>query len=280
MKVTNKYNLPDIIVEVARKFSKRRNSGNFSPTQLVMPRQILYLFDKKYDELSVDASEFIWAILGTSGHYFLEKHAPENTLVEEWIKSELSGYKLVCKPDMLEGKTLIDWKVTTVQATNFSKDEWEQQLNVNAYLFSRNGFDIDKLMIWAILRDWRRKEMIRDRSYPRIPMVKMEYPLWKKQYTENWILERIKYHQSEDIPECTKSEKWQGKSKFAVIKNGAKRAKRILNSFEGAQDFIIENCDDPEEWDISERFAPRTRCELYCQVREVCEQKKREDEKA
>jgi hypothetical protein len=53
-----------------------------------------------WDEIEEDVSDKLWALLGSSVHYIIEKGAPASALAEEKIVVPYSGIQIVGKPDL------------------------------------------------------------------------------------------------------------------------------------------------------------------------------------
>ena len=73
----------------------------------------------------------------------------------------------------------------------------------------------------------------------------------------------------DDLPFCTDEERWQRPSKFAVGKKKTKRALRVLDSHEEAEDWMVTT--GKGEY-IEERPGQAIRCENYCDVAPFCNQ--------
>ena len=77
MKITNNFNLPQLLVDIVEKRSYKPREGRFSVTKLTSPPQINFLTLKHYDEIETDVSEYFWMFLGEGVHLFMEKYSPK-----------------------------------------------------------------------------------------------------------------------------------------------------------------------------------------------------------
>jgi hypothetical protein len=247
--------------------------GDISTTKLIDSPQIRVLGGKHKDDLSVDVSERVWALLGQAVHTILERAGlkEEGMVVEERLYAEVNGWQVSGQVDRMHcdlGK-LSDYKVTTVYKKNGS-DGWTRQLNVLRWLAHKNGHEINQLEVIGIFRDWRKTEAERDMSYPQAAIMAIPVPLWSLEDTEEYIRERVYAHQAASRGEevlCTDEERWFSGNKYALVKHGAKRATRVSDTaadFDGA---------DLTEYTVEERRGEYKRCAHYCDVRLFCKQR-------
>ena len=109
-------------------------------------------------------------------------------------------------------------KTTSVWAVMNDKPEWEQQLNIYAWLVATNKkVAIKSLQIVAILKDWSKREAERKPEYPQRNVAMINIPLWTFEEQEAFIKGRIAKHSAAefaletdaDLPECTPQEMWK-----------------------------------------------------------------------
>jgi hypothetical protein len=261
MKLTNKFNLPDPIVNAVSNTGYTPGSSDITVTQLIQPPLLRSLTKKHWDDLEEDVSSRVWALFGTSVHHLLEMAYKGRTArVEERVYAEVLGWKLGGQFDALEGDVLSDYKVTSVYARE-GKKEWVEQLNVLRWLLHQNGTVVNKLQIVAIFRDWREMESKKNADYPSQAMI-LPIKLWSLEDTGKFIEERVALHQSENPPICTDEERWATKHQFALMKKGAKRAIKLYES----KDNVVLSKD--QYWE--ERPSQYRRCESYCAVSKFC----------
>ncbi len=187
-----------------------------------------------------------------------------------------------CDIEMVEKREYIisDWKITSVYSFLLGeKPEWTAQLNIYAYLYEYYGFPVKKAFIHAILRDWMQSKGLQDEDYPKCPFITSEVELWNKELQSVFIKTKIRVHTlmeeqpDEFLLECVPDEKWSRPTTWAVKKVKAKRALRVFDSYEKADEMIQSSGDGLI---IEERPGENVRCERFCNVKDFCHQYKRE----
>ena len=144
MKLTNKFNLPEPLVNAVKNQAYSKGSSDITVTQLIQPPLIRHLTALHNDSIEEDVSSRIWALLGSSVHSILEKAYKGSTArVEERVYADVLGWRLGGAFDVLEGSTLSDYKITSVYAKD-GKIEWENQLNVLRWILHKNGTVVDR----------------------------------------------------------------------------------------------------------------------------------------
>ena len=268
MEITNNHNLPEQIVRAVTFSTRPPQDYVISVTELIGPAWIRYLRRKHWQELSEDASERLWALLGQSVHYVVEQHELDNSIAEERLTAEFDGYTITGQADNYNGDShsVEDWKVTSVWSfMNGVKSEWEAQLNIYAWLWRKNGFQVVGLNINAILRDWQQGRANGD-GYPAIPFVVVPVSVWPDEKVEAYIKGRLAAHVA-PVP-CAPDEKWQKGDVWAVMKEGRKSAVKLHDSEEIANRHSAKL---GAKHTVVKRPGECTRCKSYCPVRAFCE---------
>ena len=271
MKITNKYGLPQSIVDAVTN-DPYVGGGDISATKLIDAPQIVQLTRQHKEEITVDVSDRVWSLFGQAIHTLLERAGlrRQGMVVEERLYASMLGWEVSGQYDSmdLEAKMISDYKVTTVYKARGS-DAWTQQLNVLRWLAVKNGHTVDRLEIIAIFRDWRKSEALRNSDYPQSPIMSIHIPVWDIQDTEDYVADRVSLHQAAakgvHIP-CTDEERWASPTKYALMKDGNKRALRLSDTREGLGV-------PAEGQSIVERKGEFKRCELYCDVSAWCQQR-------
>jgi hypothetical protein len=269
-KLTNVHNLPAAIVAAVQN-DPYVGGGDISTTKLIDSPRVRVLGGKHKDQITVDVSERVWALLGQAVHTILERAGlrQEGMVVEERLYADVDGWQVSGQVDSmhLEMQKLSDYKVTTVWKKGGS-DGWTRQLNVLRWLAHKNGHTINTLEVIGIFRDWRKSEALRDPSYPQSAIQTIHVPLWTLEEAEDYVRERVAIHQAAskgiDI-QCTDEERWMSPSKFALMKDGAKRAVRVADRAEDLGEA-------GEGYSIVERKGEAKRCQMYCDVSAFCTQ--------
>lgn len=288
MKLTNAYGVPDWLGQVIGHIQAQYNPGNsdYTATSLLEPPMITGLKYQYADQLEQDISDTLAAFLGTAVHDSIEAALKDDPryLIEQRF------YRKIEVPDSpakkvfvvsgqidlydLETQHLSDHKITGGYKIQFGDHfDYEAQASVNRWLMQANGYDPQSFAINAIIKDWRRSESKQKANYPDIPFVELPLPFWSINDTEEFIKEKIlekEYAKQGVMRPCSKYERWQKDSKFAVVKKGRKSSVRNFDRQEDAEKYI-ENNNLEGHW-VEERKAEATRCESFCPVSQFCNQ--------
>jgi hypothetical protein len=282
MKITNNFNLPDAIVRLAQKPSYSKGKAHLSVTEMMNSPKISILRKKHENEIEVDVSTLVFSMFGTAFHNMLEQHPGPDDVVEERLYAEIDGWHVSGAIDVqtitADGIEITDWKTVGAWAVQNPKPEWEQQLNVYAWLVERlKATPVTKLSIVAIIKDFSQRESQTRANYPSSSIITIDIPLWSMERREAYIRERIHAHSealfAEEtgavLPPCTSEEMWEKETVYALKKDGAVRAKSLHNSLEEAEEALEAA---GKGFFIETRPGERTRCASYCQVSQFCKQ--------
>jgi hypothetical protein len=281
MKLTNKHGIPDTFLNVLKRPTYSKGKAHLSATQLLNSPKIVALTKKFEDELEQDVSDMVWSIFGTAIHGVLEHGKDDNHIVEERLHTTFDGWRIsgaidlqiITGPDTV---SIRDYKTTSAWAVMNEKYEWEQQLNIYAWLVETVKLQIvDSVGIVAIIRDWSRRDAARNPDYPQSPVKEIPITLWPYQQREDFISERISKHSEcefhmetdEELPLCTPEEMWEKPTTWALKKKGGVRAIKVYETQEEAESAL-----DPKVHEIEVRLGSRTRCESFCPVNTYCQQ--------
>ncbi len=272
MKVTNKFNLPEPIVEAVANDGYSSGDADMSVTTLLGPPRKAALDHAHADELVEDASDRIWSLLGQSIHTILER-ANKTGIAERRLSITIEGWKisggmdLVCKDHVLS-----DYK--TVTAYKFKGGgapiEYEQQLNCYAEILRQNGEEVAGLQIVGILRDWSKLEARRDANYPQSQVIVVSVPMWTRERAQAFLLERVILHKQARIslPECTGEERWARPTVYALMKKGRKTAVKLYDKENDAAAHASTGADIY----VQTRVGESIRCSAYCSASKWCTQ--------
>jgi hypothetical protein len=214
-------------------------------------------------------------VFGTAVHYMLEKHASEDSHTEDRDYTEVFGKKVGGQIDCYNEGVLSDYKVTSAWSiVHGSKiTDWTTQLNLYAYLLQQAGKPVTKVQIIAMLRDWDKHKAKYDPSYPQAAMIVVPLELWGQERVELWLQVRVTLFNANDLftdndlSPCSSEEMWESPTKYAVTKVGNKKASRVFDSQEEAENYL-ESCG--KGYAIQERIGERRRCQEYCPVSNFC----------
>jgi len=281
MKITNKLNLPDMLVRTVEKDYQYRDK-RYSITSLLDPDRVLMLKRRHNDEIEQDVSECIWMLFGTVTHYALETgiECRENEYVEEHLEYTFpSGYTLSGIIDHVEDY-IDDYKTTSVWTVIYgsNNEHWKKQLQMGAYLhYKEHGNWINKGRIIAILKDFNKKDSLLKDNYPKLPVQVINFDLGTPEEVEEWIVKRFKRIEyleklsDLDLPLCTPEERFNSGTKYAVKKKVWKKAFRVFDSLDEARELLIElERKYPGEYEIEERIGEDKKCKDYCSCCQFC----------
>lgn len=282
MKLTNKYNLPQTFVNVLNRPTYTKGKAHLSATEIINSPRIVQLKKIHWDNLEEDVADKVWAIFGTAIHAVLELGKDDHHIIEQRLHANVDGWDISGAIDLQrvedDGIIVADYKTTGAWAVMNEKSDWEQQLNIYAWLVEKvKKVPVKKVEIIAIIRDWSRRDAQVKEGYPEAPIKVIDVPLWTFAQRENFIKERIQLHSnalfaaetSDDLPECSPSEMWEKPAFWAVRKIGNKRATAVFDTEDKALAKIEEL---GKGYEIEFRPGERTRCANFCQVRDFCGQ--------
>jgi len=285
VKITNHFNVPEPLVALARKEYYSKGKADYSVTEIMSPPRIQRLKRKHWDDMEQDVTDMLWSMLGSALHVVAERSEVVDHLNEERLFMEVDGVTLSGSIDLQQhvkgGVALKDYKFTSVWAVMNDKPEWEQQLNVYAWMVHKiKGVSIKGLQICAILRDWSTRKAQTESGYPQAQIQMIDIPVWSFDKTEKYVHERIELHKEskvqadwdEELPECTDEERWMRTTTYAVKKEGRKSAVRVFDSEEDAVKLIAES-EDKKKLSVEVRKGEPVRCTgNYCGVNKWCSQ--------
>lgn len=279
MRITNRLGLPTSIVNAVSRDPYTRGDAHISVTALIGPARKRMLEKVHGDELTEDAADRIFALFGQVTHGILERHDTDG-MTEERLYIERHGWRISGQFDrlLLESNTLQDYKVSsTYSVRDGAKAEWEAQANIYALMLRAHSYAVDRLEIVVILRDWQKSKAQHDDGYPQAPVVILPVRAWPSAETESYILARLQAHAAAQhvLPLCSPEERWERPAKFAVMKDGNKRATSLHDTRASAETAVSELQAEAKKgaaYFINERPAEQVRCEQYCPARPACRQ--------
>jgi len=283
MKIMNSLGLPETLV---RAVDTRPHSGEeeISVTQLISPIQQAILMERYFDKIEVDAVDLLWTILGSAVHALLEKVCGEHEVCEQEVRWKPPGMatEVVGTFDILADGVLQDYKVTSAWAiADGVKKDWERQVRTYDFLATKSGFTVNELKIHCLLRDWSKLEARRNTRYIQAPYAVFEVPRIPHEQTERWLIERValyeEYRDTSDelLPACTEDERWHKPDRYAVVKDGSKKAYRLLRTLSEAEEMVARMTRKGKVYYVEYRPGEDTRCEHYCPVKAFCKQYER-----
>lgn len=280
MKITNNLGLPRPFVEaVSREYQYK--DKRYSVTSILKGTCETILERRHHDEIEQDVSDMIWMIFGTAIHSVLENaQETDEQLKENKFSIDIDGYELSGIFDLYDAKEkkVTDYKSATVWKVIYNDwEDYKNQLLCYAYMLRRIGFECESGEIVALLKDYSKTKAKMDSNYPPHPVHTENFKFTEKDIKD---IEKFIYEKFKDIKHsealidglltpCTEKERWYSGDKFAVMKKGNKRAIRVLDSEDEANNYIRNmNLDDKHY--IEFRQGENKKCNEYCNVRQWC----------
>lgn len=270
MKVTNKYNLPQSLVNAVT--TERHNKeGCISATTLLQGVKQIVLTNRHWDELEDDVSDRVWAIFGTSVHKLLEESNP-NAFTEERFEFAVGNKTVTGQVDLydMEEKCITDYKTASVWKVVYkSFDDWKKQGLVYAWLLKHEGLEVKRCRFIAMLRDWSKTEAQRKPEYPQSQIYEYTFDVTKADLQEIGMfitkkvedVENAEKLSDDDISPCTAEERWAKETTWAVMKEGRKTALKVCATLGEANEYKSKagaGCY------IEKREGKSARCMDYC----------------
>lgn len=272
MKLTNKHNLPQAIVNAAQPYPKVE--GRIGVTTLIAPPLQRFLTFKHWDDIEQDVVDFLWALKGSATHSILEQNAPKSSIAEMWLEVKLGQFTVVGVVDLYTPLTglLEDYKEKSVWSFTYGDTyDIERQLNCNAWLAEQHNLPVESLRGVYILRDWSRNRV--SGNYPTCPVHVVDFPLWSRSQADSYVNSRIAEHakwtdfSGPTPPVCPERDRWAKDDTWAVMKKGRKSALRVLNTEAEAIEWQKNNGGDSIEHRQGDKWA---KCHEWCSVAPFC----------
>lgn len=275
MRLTNRANLPDAIVQAVMNDGYSRGGADLSVTQAIDAPQAVELTRQHFDEIVEDVEDRVWSLFGQGIHTVLER-ANKTAIAERRLSAEIEGWTVSGGMDLYDmDGVLTDYKTTSAWSLIFDgAEKWEKQLNCYAVLLRRHGHKVERLQVVALLRDWQRSKAEQDPGYPQSMIVNVPIPMWAPEAAEKYLRERVILHKqarlTDNLPECSDKERWVRGESWAVKKIGNKVAMRggVFKSEAEAKAFVGFDKDKM----IEHRPGSPNRCLNYCRVSQWCQQ--------
>lgn len=304
-KFTNRTGLSDSIAEAVKQFYNDYDKvGWKSVTSLIDSPRCQLLTERHSDKITEDVSDLLWSFFGNMGHLIAERNTDANSIAERRFIYKHEGKDISFKPDLLERDPhdynsfqLNDFKFTSVYVLKSAmqgnpKKEWVRQMNFYVWGLRKLGFNITKIKLHIIARDWRASEKLRDPMYPAQACGVVEVPIWDEEKADRYCTARINLHKESELleddklPKCTEEERWADPNRWAVVKKSSKAStttgykkalpKALFLDRSEAQQFISER-KDKEELEVEFRKGESRRCSNgYCKAAQWCNQFKQD----
>jgi hypothetical protein len=286
MNYTNELNLPEPFVD-AVKSNHAYKEHRYSVTE-VLGGTCEAILKRRHDgEITEDVSQRIWALFGTAVHKVLqEAEASPDQIQENWLCVEIDGlcpkYELSGIFDLYDDSTgtVTDYKTCSVwklQVGDF--EDWRMQTLMYCWLLRRAGFDARNGEVVAIMRDHNMRKAKTEKDYPKHPVMRIEWHFTDEdmraieEHIYDWFhaVHEQGYRTDEELWPCSPDQRWHKPDKWAVVKDGNKRATRVFENEDDAEfSRILLEDTTGKKHHIEFRQGEDTRCQSYCSVAEFC----------
>lgn len=276
MRVTNNLNLPAAFVHAVS--TERHNAPHcYSATTLNKGAKEIVLTDRHYEEITVDASEQVWAVFGSAVHALLESEKDDN-FHEERFKVDVGSSHVTGQVDSydMERGVINDWKTASVWKVQFADfADWRAQGLTYAWLLKKSGLEVNKCRFVAFLKDFSKTKAKHDASYPQSPTFIYEFDVTEADLaeTEARIIAKVTEIENayklgdDDIEPCTEAERWADGERWAVMKNGRKTALKLFENEADAEAYAGELGNSHY---VEHRPAVSRKCADYCACCDFC----------
>lgn len=283
--LTNNMNLPQPFVSAATSDHEYK-PNRYSVTEILGGTCEAILKREHQGEGVEDVADRVWAIFGTAVHKVLqEADATDTQLQEGWVSAPIEGtpYELSGIFDLYDDSTgtVTDYKTCSVWKTQVGDfDDWRTQTLLYCWILRRLGFDARRGEIVAIMRDHSMRKAKTEKDYPRHPVMRIEWEFTDDDFrrAEEKLFEWFDMltHQlnweatGEGLMPCNPEQRWHKPDKWAVMKDGRKRAVRVFESEDEAVELLNRLKETDKGHHMEFREGEDTRCQSYCSVAEFC----------
>ncbi len=294
MKITNKFNLSQIIVDSIMYYREKRDesvegcNADYSVTQLLNPPTITALRKKHWQHLEIDVSDQLHLLQGLIIHQILEiakerSFASSDCIIEQrrTMKiNDLFGNPVIVSgcPDLFDIKTgtLYDYKYVGAYsaARDDNKDNYYKQANAYRIMLQQGGYAVNSMKIVLFIKDWSRITASSNENYPQKPIIELDVPFLedKEILSEMAVaIDNIRnYTGSVIVPPCDVADRFQDPPEYAIMKPGAKRATKVFKGENAEAEAKLFLRQSPFAGEIEVREKQPKRCLFYCDVNMFC----------
>lgn len=281
--LTNKLGLPQPFVDAATSHHEYK-PNRYSVTEVLGGTCEAILKRRHQGEGEEDVSDRVWAIFGTAVHKVLqEAEATDTQLQEEWFSVLINGvHELSGIFDLYDDATgtVTDWKVTgTIKWQKQEFEDYRLQTLIYCWMLRQKGLNASRGEVVMMLRDWVKSKARFDDEYPQCAVQKVTWEFTEQDFiaVEQYVYDWFKtVQEQEKLPDqglrpCSPSNRWHRDDKWAVVKNGVKRATRVLDNEDEADEMCAQLSEKTgKSYHVEYRKGEDVRCEMYCSVSFAC----------
>jgi hypothetical protein len=229
-------------------------------------------------EIEQDVSDMIWLLFGRAVHGILENQQEAGHEIKETrLIIDFDEYQLSGQFDLYneQEKKITDYKTCSIWKVLFGDyADWKRQLLIYSYMMQQIGFEVKSGEIVAIMKDHSKRDAKIKADYPKLPVKVIEFDFTEQDFIdiENWLNYRFAEIRTcenlpdDDLPLCTPEERYNSGDKYAVMKNGNKKAMRVLDTKEDAERWMETGGGNY----IETRPGEDKKCLDYCAACEFC----------
>ena len=230
MEITNKHNLPNVLMKVVQQHQYSKGKADYSVSDIGIgePAKKVILTRKNSDKISKDIVDQFYAIYGTVLHYIFEQADDEATLKETRLYKEVKikdhtrilGGMIDCmrKVSEFEGEAvygILDYKTTSafkytsaMSWKSFIRDHTIKQ-NIYRLLAQENGYNVQELKLLVLFRDWVAGYYKTKKGYP-APIMEVTLKVLPDALVNRWIKTKIKdlILAETVLADCTPRQTW------------------------------------------------------------------------
>ena len=276
MKINNKLKFPVTFVNAVTKEYQYKEK-QYSVTSLLKDVREILLTRRHNNEIEQDVADMIWLIFGTAVHKVLEDSQEADTEFKEehFVQEVENGYKLSGQADLYNAE-VTDYKTCSVWKVIYNDwEDYRKQLLMYAWAFRKMGFEVEKGQIVAVIKDHSKTKAKVDSSYPQYPVYRKIFNFSNKDFEDIEKFIKIKFKEiakyentpDNELPICSKESRWNDGDKYAVKKKGNKRALRMYDKLEDAENHIAKD----ENLELEIRKGEDKKCKEYCSCCEFCD---------
>jgi hypothetical protein len=202
----------------------------------------------------------------------------ENDFTEQKMSFPVGDITVTGRLDYYDMKhgIICDYKTAPVWKVMYNDfSDWRMQGMIYGWLLRKNNFEAEKCQFIALLKDHSKTEASRDRQYPQQPVYIYEFDitLLNLLKIDTFVKEKVREYvrclelKDNDIPPCTPDERWEKATKYAVKKEERKRAVRVLDDKEAAEEMAAKL---GKGHYVESRPGESTKCRSYCLCHRFC----------
>lgn len=255
--------------------------SDYTVTSLIGPPRRSMFKAQGHQEAQRSIYAGMVAMWGTAMHWQLQQGAREEegefTEVRNFVTMNIDGddVKVSGCMDLWEANRVWDYKFIKGDQLVMKTDHHDQ-LQYNAWLAEQNGWKVEGIGVCYTDKTWSPGQADINPNYPQDPC-KVFLEDYRREWAEKNLRERVTdHHQAAkgNPRDCTKKEKWETPTLYAILKNGGKRA---INGGIYEDRAEAETNIKPGHF-IQERPGIAKYCS-WCGYSHLCEQFKREEHK-